>query len=28
MSAEEGQFDNILLAVAEKHRGGVPEVKQ
>ncbi|XP_036671381.1 nuclear migration protein nudC [Drosophila suzukii] len=25
MSAEEGQFDNILLAVAEKHRGGVPE---
>ncbi|XP_017128276.1 nuclear migration protein nudC [Drosophila elegans] len=25
MSAEEGKFDNILLAVAEKHRGGVPE---
>ncbi|XP_016999799.2 nuclear migration protein nudC [Drosophila takahashii] len=25
MSGEEGQFDNILLAVAEKHRGGVPE---
>lgn len=26
MSADEAQFDNILLAVAEKHRGGVPEV--
>ncbi|KAH8259319.1 hypothetical protein KR026_002564 [Drosophila bipectinata] len=25
MSTEEGLFDNILLAVAEKHRGGVPE---
>ncbi|KAH8303578.1 hypothetical protein KR018_003972 [Drosophila ironensis] len=25
MSSEEGLFDNILLAVAEKHRGGVPE---
>jgi len=28
MAAEEGKFDNILLAVAEKHHGGVPEVKQ
>lgn len=27
MSTEEGQFDHILLAVAEKHRGGVPEVR-
>lgn len=26
MSANEDQFDNILLALAEKHRGGVPEV--
>ncbi|XP_017138210.1 nuclear migration protein nudC [Drosophila miranda] len=25
MSAEEGKFDTILLAVAEKHRGGVPD---
>ncbi|XP_020816335.1 nuclear migration protein nudC [Drosophila serrata] len=25
MSNEEGLYDNILLAVAEKHRGGVPE---
>ncbi|KAH8415512.1 hypothetical protein KR222_001533 [Zaprionus bogoriensis] len=25
MSADEAQFDNILLALAEKHRGGVPE---
>ncbi|TDG52788.1 hypothetical protein AWZ03_001021 [Drosophila navojoa] len=25
MSANEEQFDNILLALAEKHRGGVPE---
>lgn len=26
MSADEAQFDNILLALAEKHRGGVPDV--
>lgn len=26
MSADEAQFDNVLLAVAEKHRGGVPDV--
>ncbi|EDX10781.1 nuclear migration protein nudC [Drosophila simulans] len=26
MAAEEGKFDNILLAVAEKHLGGVPEL--
>ncbi|XP_064539926.1 nuclear migration protein nudC [Drosophila montana] len=25
MSADEAQFDNVLLAVAEKHRGGVPD---
>lgn len=26
MSANEAQFDNILLALAEKHHGGVPDV--
>ncbi|EDV96400.1 nuclear migration protein nudC [Drosophila grimshawi] len=28
MSAEEAQYDNILLALAEKHRGGVPDFLQ
>jgi len=28
MAAEEGRYDNILLAMAEKHLGGVPELLQ